>query len=965
MSEPSRQQNPVTEKTTLRNSLAIDPISITDKALLRFFESTLDPVIVVDTEGTVAFLNEGFGRALGVEPVDLLQKSVNRLIDRQRNVEFFRNLAELGKPREQGSTGASATIAIEGRHGAEQTLEFSMTALDASGGPLIVCLGRRLHSDRQSLAREERLNEAQRIAQIGNWEWDILSNSDWWSDELYRMLEVDPGKKQPTFEFFQSLVHPGDLDRLQRETRESLETDKRFSTDVRVVLPSGKEKVLHSQGVVQRDADGQPAKMYGTLQDVTHRTRVEAALRKSETRYRDAQRIAQIGNFEWNIATGKSWWSDELYKIIGAEPGAVEPCFESFLACIHPDDHAIAIANQKDTSTRGKERDPQAYRLIMPDGTEKVVEMIIDMRCDENGNPHIASGTIRDITERHILETRLRESEARYSSTVDLAAIGITHVDIGGRFIWANQHCCDMLGYSVDQLLDMTVDDVSHPEDVGKSDRGRARMHAGETESLVIEKRYMRQDGAVIWVRITSAVRRSDRGLPIYDIAIVEDISDRRNAEQRIQFLATHDEMTGLPNRTTFGELVTHAIDSAASHDRKCAVLFIDLDRFKIVNDSLGHDAGDLLLKEMTQRIGACVQKPNVLARFGGDEFVVLLEELESRRDAEEVSRKVLSAVLQPLQILGQEFRVTASIGIAMFPEDAQDTRALLKHADSAMYLAKDEGKNNFQFYSPDSSPLSVENLVLETQLGHALERDEFTVHYQARVDVDTGEIRGAEALLRWWNHDLGTVAPSQFIPIAEDSGLIVPIGKWVLKAACKQNIEWQRRGLPGIVMSVNLSPRQFKDPGLLSDIAEVLESTGLAPELLELEITESMITHVEQAAERLNEIKRLGVLLAIDDFGTGYSSLSQLKRFPIDTLKVDRSFIRDIPHNPEDEAITEAIISLGKTLGVTVVAEGVETEIQHRFLQEHGCDQFQGYYFHRPCPPESFAQLLRSRLTT
>jgi EAL domain-containing protein (putative c-di-GMP-specific phosphodiesterase class I) len=288
------------------------------------------------------------------------------------------------------------------------------------------------------------------------------------------------------------------------------------------------------------------------------------------------------------------------------------------------------------------------------------------------------------------------------------------------------------------------------------------------------------------------------------------------------------------------------------------------------------------------------------------------------------------------------------------------DVATLMKHADMAMYSAKEEGKNNFQFYSAHTSPMAVDHLLLESQLNHALSREEFTVQYQPRVGMNDGRIRGAEALIRWWNHELGTVSPAQFIPLAEDTGLIVPIGRWILQAACRQGIEWQSQGLKPVEMSVNLSPRQFRDDALLADISAALDETGLAPELLELEITESMIIHdVERAVERAIAIKRLGVRLAIDDFGTGYSSLTQLKRFPIDTLKVDRSFVRDVASNASDRAIAEAIISLGKKLRVTVVAEGVETAEQVAFLQGQGCDEMQGFYFSKPCHPDGFAELL------
>lgn len=562
--------------------------------------------------------------------------------------------------------------------------------------------------------------------------------------------------------------------------------------------------------------------------------------------------------------------------------------------------------------------------------------------------------------ERAIALERLRDSEEQYSSTVELAAIGISHVATDGRFIHVNQQLCDMLGYARDELVGRTIRDISHPEDVNATDATRAQLHSGQINSLKFEKRYLRKDGTTIWVRITSALRRGTTGTPLYDISVVEDISDRKAAEERILYLATHDEMTALPNRATFSQLLDHAVESAQRRNRQCAVLFIDLDRFKIINDSLGHEAGDILLKEISSRLSTCLRKSDVVARLGGDEFVVLLDELENSGQAASVARKILASVFEPVQIMGQECRVTASIGIASYPRDAGDTLSLMKLADLAMYGAKEDGKNTYQFYSRDRNQISVERLTVEGHLRRALEKGELSLQYQAKIDLRTHRIKGAEALLRWWNHELGTVPPSRFIPIAEDTGLIVPIGKWVLRCACERNVAWQRQGLPRIVTSVNLSPRQFRDGNLLNDIAEILEETGLAPELLELEITENMImSDADKAAEITTAIKRLGVKFAIDDFGTGYSSLSQLKRFPIDTLKVDRSFIRDIPESVQDQAIAKAIISMGKTLGVAVVAEGVETAAQHAFLRAHACDEVQGFYFGKPCHPDAFARLL------
>jgi diguanylate cyclase (GGDEF)-like protein/PAS domain S-box-containing protein len=438
----------------------------------------------------------------------------------------------------------------------------------------------------------------------------------------------------------------------------------------------------------------------------------------------------------------------------------------------------------------------------------------------------------------------------------------------------------------------------------------------------------------------------------------------RKQAEERAQYMATHDALTSLPNRGMFSQLLNHEIQVAQRYHRSFAVMFIDLDRFKSVNDTLGHEAGDRLLQEMGARLKDCLRTSDVVSRLGGDEFVVLLPEVSDTDQVAMAARNILSAAVKPVVVLGQECRVTASIGICMYPADSQDEQALMKNADIAMYLAKEEGKNNFQFFSEDIRARSLERLTLESSLRRALERNEFFLDYQAKLDLKTKEITGVEALLRWQHPDLGTVAPSRFLPVAEETGLILSIGKWVLRTACAQNVAWQREGLPPVCMAVNLSARQFADEGLTTDILAALSETGMKPELLELELTESMVMqNHERAAKVLAAIKRLGVRISLTDFGVGYSSLAQIDRYPIDTLKVDRSFIRDLEGNVEGRAITEAIIAMGRTLSLTVVAEGVETQEQQTFLIDHACDAMQGFYFSKPLRQDEFASFMRRHL--
>jgi len=441
---------------------------------------------------------------------------------------------------------------------------------------------------------------------------------------------------------------------------------------------------------------------------------------------------------------------------------------------------------------------------------------------------------------------------------------------------------------------------------------------------------------------------------------------EKQKAEERINYLATHDSLTDLPNRAMFNQLLNLSIKTAQRHQQQCAILFVDLDRFKIINDSLGHAAGDTLLVEMANRLRSSLRASDVVARLGGDEFMIVLNEIANGQQVATVAGNLLSILSKPLELSGQECRVTASIGIALFPQDGADEQILMKNADIAMYLAKQEGKNDVRFFSNEIKTQSVDRLTMETSLRYALERNELCLHFQPKQNVATGQMAGVEALLRWVHPDLGLLPPVRFIPLAEETGLIVPIGRWVIKAACAQNMAWQREGLPPLSVAVNVSPRQFSDENLLRDIDDALAASGMDPKLLQIEITESMVMlNVEKAVQLLDAIQSRGVRLAIDDFGTGYSSMSVMKRFPIDTIKIDRSFIRELPQNSEDKAIAQAIIGMGKALGLTIVAEGVETSEQQEFLREHACDEIQGFLFSKPIPANEIAELLRLPVAT
>ena len=438
----------------------------------------------------------------------------------------------------------------------------------------------------------------------------------------------------------------------------------------------------------------------------------------------------------------------------------------------------------------------------------------------------------------------------------------------------------------------------------------------------------------------------------------------RKHAERTLRHVASHDALTGLPNRASLQRAMSLAIKRSKRHQKRFAVIFVDLDHFKRINDTLGHGFGDALIRACAERLTTVLREDDTVARFGGDEFVLLVENLSKSTDAAMVAEKILDCCAQPFVIDGHELHVGASLGLSVYPEDGANGEALLKNADTAMYRAKDKGRGAYEFYAPQMNAQGSERLLLESGLRHALERGEFELHYQPKMDLGTRAVVGVEALMRWRHPVLGLVSPAQFIPIAEETGLIVPMGLWALRTACADAVDWQQRGLPPVQMSVNLSVRQFSSRTLVEDIAAALHDSGLNPNLLELEITESvMMTNPDSAAALLQRIRDLGVGLAIDDFGTGYSSLSYLRRFPLTTVKIDRSFVKDLASNPDAPALTAGIVTLAHGLRMKVVAEGVETIEQLNCLRDNGCDEIQGFWLCKPVPPDDVCAFMARHL--
>ena len=564
-----------------------------------------------------------------------------------------------------------------------------------------------------------------------------------------------------------------------------------------------------------------------------------------------------------------------------------------------------------------------------------------------------------EIADRRQAQEALRATEEKLSDILD-SIDNVVWSATDRKFLYINSIVEKIFGIPVAKFYenkDLWFELV-HPED-RQEVRG---MHAAlaRLSSFTHEYRVIRPDGEIRWIEERARAIRDEHGQVLRHDGVAIDISERKEYEARIEYLADHDALTNLANRNLLGDRIAQAIAHARRHRLRLALLFLDLDRFKGINDSFGHELGDALLLEVSNRLKAVVRDCDTVARQGGDEFIILLTGIRRPEDVSAVVLKIFEAFSPPFLVRDRELFVTASIGAALFPGDGEDMQILLRNADTAMYRAKEAHGNGFQFYSREMSVRALERAELESALRRALERKEFELFYQPKVDAVSSRIIGAEALIRWHHPEMGLVSPARFIPMAEEIGLIIPIGDWVLHTACAQIMAWQKAELPKISVSINLSARQFRQDRLVESITETLQDFGLDARYLELELTESMVMNSEEMfIARLRELQDLGVQLSIDDFGTGYSSLSYLKRFPLNHLKIDQSFVRDIATDDDDAAITSTIISLGHSLNLKVIAEGVETEEQAAFLHKHRCDEMQGYYFSKPLPASEFALLL------
>ncbi len=706
-----------------------------------------------------------------------------------------------------------------------------------------------------------------------------------------------------------------------------------------------------------RDAEGRLIGQITISRDLTERLETERALRTSEARNRllaavveqssEAILIKDLDNIvlSWNAG------AERMYGWRQAESVG-----RNLTLLVRPASTGADVARRIAQVRRGV---PDTWRAVSyrRDGTRIHVDVNVSPLFDESGH-HIGEiGMVRDITERVQAEEALHDHRLFLEQAQEVGSIGSWALSLtGGTLTWSDE-TKRIFGIGLDAFDGRaeTFWERLHPEDV-------ARVRAAYDQAITLRRpftnRYciVRPDGTQRWIHEHAAIIRDDHDQPLRMVGVVQDITEQRAAQERIEFLATRDPLTELPNRLLFRDRITHAIASAARSSTQLALLFIDLDQFKTINDSLGHWVGDELLKQVAKRLANCVRKEDTLARLGGDEFVLLLQGLADSRAVSQVASKVLELLARPYLIEGHQLSTSCSIGISLYPTDGADAQALMKNADAAMYHAKERGRGNYQYFSAELHSRAVERLSIETALRRALERGEFELHFQPQVRMDDSTVVGMEALLRWNHPEEGLLAPGRFIRIAEESGLIVPLGDWALDAACAQMRAWLDAGLTPPRLAVNVSVGQLSH-AFVRGVERTLQVHRIDGSQLELEMTESLLMlQVDENMKMLERISDLGVQIALDDFGTGYSSLAYLKKFPIDALKIDRTFVRDIVEDGDDSAITAAVVAIGHHMQLRVVAEGVETPEQLAILRTMGCDEYQGYLFSRPLPAAGFA---------
>lgn len=784
---------------------------------------------------------------------------------------------------------------------------------------------------------------------------DAVPTFQFVSPQIERILGFSPEQIIGERDFFAKQIHSQDQERVLAEFRRRCCDNKSSCSEYRIWAADGRLVWLRDEARTVQPDSNRPRLLLGVLRDVTEHKCTVRQLACAEAEWiqameRFAHAILQL-DMDRRLVRANS----AFYRMLGIDSASSVGQYFADLVYPEGEQSNCRICQALEARREG------VFTMEPDDAgnpTGRPLEVTLKLVHDSSG---IATGMVmvlNDLTRIRQTEQRLRQSATVFENTAD----GVIITDADNNIIDVNRAFTEITGYGREEVL-------------GKNPRIlRSQCHdknfyqalwntlntTGKWHGEIWNRR---KDGSIYpeWLTISNV--HEEGGKRTNYVAVFADISAVKRSQEQMEHLAHHDALTGLPNRLLFNDRLSHALNHAQRNRLMLAVTFLDLDRFKNINDSLGHQVGDALLKQVAKVLVRSVRQEDTVARIGGDEFILLLENVHEVKDAMVAAEKLMLALNEPFTLEGQEIHVAASMGISLYPRDGVDASTLLRNADAAMYRAKEGGRNAYQFYTRELTQNAIERVVVENSLRRALDQDELTLFYQPQIDLHTGHIIGIEALVRWQHPELGIVSPAKFIPVAEDCGLIHGIGDWVLRTACAQATRWLKKGLNFGHIAVNVAGRQLQRGGIVNTVRTALNESGLPFPMLELEVTENFIMReAEHAIHQLEALRELGVVLAIDDFGTGYSSLSYLKRLPINKLKIDQSFVRDIPEDPNDIAISNAVIALGHSLQMTVIAEGVETSEQVQFLKEAGCHEAQGYFYSMPLSSEKMEVFLAQR---
>ena len=827
-------------------------------------------------------------------------------------------------------------------------------------GKLLLITEAEVENQRLLKESKERLHYALEGSKNGVWDWNIPDNKLFYTTQWKSMLGYTDDEIENTYDAWYQLVHPDDLPKALQDIEAHISGKTKFyENEHRLKHKNGSWVSILSRGkVVRYDDSGNPLRMVGTHTDITVQKKAEAALQNA---YNLLKTII-------NTVPARIFWKDTNLNFLGCNDAFVkDACEESTDDIIGKSDYDFVWKENADSyraddlSVIESGIPKLAFEEVQkrPDGSTVWLRTSKVPLYDEYNNAMGIVGMYEDITEYKLVEISLRESESHLQAIIENEPECVKLVDAKGNLIEMNPAGLKMLqADTLEEVKKHKLISYVFPQWRAPFIALHKKVMNGYSGTLEFEIQGLK--GERRWLETHAVPMRDDNGKVDMFLGITRDITQRKESERHIQYLANFDSLTGLPNRAKLNEQLTYLINLAKRRQNSFSLMFIDVDNFKDINDTLGHDIGDMLLVELSKRLKSILREEDTLARLGGDEFILLLPECDAA-GAQKIAQKLLYTIQSPFSIEQYELNITFSIGIALYPTDGLDKETLSKNADAAMYRAKVMGRNGYSFFTEEMQTVSTRKLQLLNALYHALSRNEFYIVYQPQISLNTEHIVGVEALLRWKNPVFGTISPEEFIPIAENSGLILAIGEWVLKSATEQLKSWIDRGMSPIIMSVNLSAVQFRHSTLPNLITQILQSTKLPAKYLELELTESVaMNNPKEAISIMDKLYELGIRMSIDDFGTGYSSLSYLKKFKVNKLKIDQSFVRDIIIDPEDKTIVSAIINMAHSLGLKAIAEGVETAEQLSFLHGHGCDEAQGYYYNKPLLPEEFERIYK-----